>query len=123
MAEEIKRAGFARATDLRGEEFTWMVQLNQAPSRDWTKLFSESPETTVMCHPKKVGLMHQAFVFKCEETHLAAWVQYIDKWIGGANQGLVEAEQQEKRRKAEQLRQEEEKKRRIDAVNEKYKSI
>ena len=123
MAEEIKRVGPARATDLRGNEFTWAVQLNLVPSREWTQFFSEPAETTVMCHPKRIGLMHQAFVFKCEEADLSAWVQSIDKWIVGANRALLEAEQSEKRRKAEQLRQEEDKKRRIDAVNEKYKSL
>ncbi len=123
MAEEIKRAGPARATDLRGNEFTWVVQLNLVPSREWIRFFSEPAEATVMCHPKRTGLMHQALVFKCEEAHLTAWVQSIDKWIAGANRALLEAEQAEKRRKAEQLRQEEEKKRRIDAANEKYKSL
>ncbi|MGH7276138.1 MAG: hypothetical protein ACREIY_03815 [Candidatus Rokuibacteriota bacterium] len=123
MAEEIRRVGPPRATELRGEEFTWMVQLNQPPSREWTRVFSEPAETTVMCLPKKLGMMHQALVFKSEDAHLAVWVQYIDKWIGGANQALVDAERQEKQRKAEQLRQDEDKKRRIDAVNEKYKAI
>jgi hypothetical protein len=123
MAEEIKRVGPARATDLRGNEFTWAVQLNLVPSREWTQFFSEPAETTVMCHPKRIGLMHQALVFKCEEADLSAWVQSIDKWIVGANRALLEAEQSEKRRKAEQLRQEEDKRRRIDAVNEKYKSL
>ena len=123
MAEEIRRVGPPRATELRGEEFTWMVQLNQPPSREWSRIFSEPAETTVMCHPKKLGMMHQALVFKSEDANLAVWVQYIDKWIGGANQALMDAERQEKQRKAEQLRQDEDKKRRIDAVNEKYKTI
>ena len=123
MAEEIRRVGPPRATELRGEEFTWMVQLNQPPSRDWTRIFSEPAETTVMCQPKKIGMMHQAVVFKSEDAHLAVWVQYIDKWIAGANQALMDAEQEEKQRKVEQFRHEEEKKRRIAAVNEKYKAI
>ncbi len=123
MAEVIKRAGPPKATDLKGEEFTWTVPLTLAPTREWSKLFSEPAETTVLCHPKKLGMMHQALVFKCEDANLPVWMQYIDKWIAGANAALMEAEEQEKRRKAEQLKQEEEKQRRIQEVNEKYKSL
>src|SRR5574341_2537650 len=123
MAEEIKRTGPARATDLKGDEFTWAVPLNQAPTRDWTRLFSEPAETTVLCHPKKLGMMHQALVFKCEETHLSVWIQHIDTWIAAANGALAAAEEAEKKRKAEPLKQEEEKQRRIHTVNEKYKNL
>ena len=123
MAEVIKRAGPPKATDLKGEEFTWTVPLSLAPTREWSKLFSEPAETTVLCHPKKLGMMHQALVFKCEDANLPVWMQYIDKWIAGANAALVAAEAQEKKRKAEQLRQEEEKQRRIQEVNEKYKGL
>ncbi len=123
MAEEIQRAGPPKATDLKGEEFTWTVPLSLAPTREWSKLFSEPAETTVLCHPKKLGMMHQALVFKCEDANLPMWMQYIDKWIAGANAALVAAEEAEKKRKAEQLRQEEEKQRRIQEVNEKYKSL
>jgi hypothetical protein len=123
MAEVIKRAGPPKATDLKGEEFTWSVPLSMAPTREWSKVFSEPAETTVLCHPKKLGMMHQALVFKCEDANLPVWMQYIDKWIAGANAALVAAEAQEKKRKAEQLRQEEEKQRRIQEVNEKYKSL
>ena len=123
MAEVIKRAGPPKATDLKGEEFTWSVPLSLAPTREWSKLFSEPAETTVLCQPKKLGMMHQALVFKCEDANLPVWMQYIDKWIAGANAALVAAEAQEKKRKAEQLRQEEEKQRRIQEVNEKYKGL
>ncbi len=123
MAEEIKRVGPPKATDLKGEEFTWAVQLSQPPSREWSRLFSDPAETTVLCHPKKLGMMHQTLVFKCEESHLAAWIQHVDKWITAANQALLEGEAAEKRRKAEQLKQEEEKKRRVDEINEKYKNL
>ncbi len=85
MAEQIKRAGPPKATDLKGEEFTWSVPLSLAPSREWTKHFSEPAETTVLCHPKKLGMMHQAIVFKCEDANLPVWMQYIDKWIAEAN--------------------------------------
>lgn len=123
MAEEIKRAGGPKATDLKGEEFTWTVPLSEPPSREWAKLFSEPGETTVMCHPKKLGMMHQALVFKCEEGNLPTWVQHIDKWIHGANHALAQQEERERQKKAEQLRLDEEKKRRIDEVNEKYRSL
>lgn len=123
MAEEIKRVGPPKATDLRGDEFSWTIQLSAPPSREWSRLFSDPAEISALCHPKKVGLMHQALVFKAEEAHLTTWVQHIDKWIAGANQGLVDAEEAEKQRKAEALRQEEEKKRRIDAVNEQFKNL
>ena len=123
MAEVIKRAGPPKATDLKGEEFTWTVPLSLAPTREWSKLFSEPAETTVLCHPKKLGMMHQALVFKCEDANLPVWMQYIDKWIAGANAALVAAEEADKKRKAEQLKQEEEKQRRIQEVNEKYKSL
>ncbi len=123
MAEEIKRVGPPKATDLKGEEFTWTVQLSQPPSREWSKLFTEPAETTVMCHPKKLGMMHQALVFKAEEANLPVWIQHVDKWIAEANGALVEQEERDKERKAEQLKQDEEKKRRIDEVNEKYRSL
>lgn len=123
MAEEIKRAGPPKATDMKGEEFTWTVPLSLAPTREWSKLFSEPAETTVLCQPKKLGMMHQALVFKCEDANLPVWLQHIDKWIAGANGALVAAEAQEKKRKTEQLKQEEEKQRRIQEVNEKYKSL
>ena len=123
MAEDIKRAGSPKATDLKGEEFTWTVPLTEPPSREWSKLFSEPAETTVMCHPKKLGMMHQALVFKCEEPNLPAWIQHIDKWIAGANQALAQQEEREKQKKAEQLRQDEEKKKRIDQVNEKFRGL
>jgi hypothetical protein len=123
MAEPIKRAGPPKATDLKGEEFTWTVPLSEAPSREWSRLFSEPAETTVLCHPKKVGMMHQALVFKCEEAHLPVWIQHIDKWIVAANQALAEQEQREKQKKAEQLRQDEERKRRIDGANEKFRGL
>jgi len=123
MAEEIKRVGSPKATDLKDDEFSWTIQLSAPPSRDWSRLFADPADTSVLCHPKKVGLMHQALVFKAEEAHLPEWVQHIDKWIAGANKGLVDAEEAEKRRKAELLKQEEEKKRRIDAVNEQFKNL
>ena len=123
MAEEIKRVGPPKASDLKGEEFTWSVPLSQPPSRDWTRLFSEPAETSVMCHPKRIGMMHQALVFKCEDANLPVWMQYIDKWIAGANAALVAAEEADKKRKAEQLKQEEEKQRRIQEANEKVKGL
>src|SRR5256885_15988310 len=99
MAELIRRGGPPKATDLKGEEFTWTIQLSVAPSREWSRLFSEPAESTVLCHPRRLGMMHQALVFKSDEGHLATWVQYIDKWIGGANrgmEGLAEAGRQRK---------------------------
>ena len=123
MADNIKRVGPPRATDLKGNEFTWSVPLSQVPSKEWSRLFAEAKETTVMCHPKRLGMMHQALVFKCEEAHVPTWVQHIDKWIAEANRGVVEAEQAERHRKAEELRAEEDKQRRIREVNDKYKSL
>jgi hypothetical protein len=68
-------------------------------------------------------MMHQALVFKSDEGHLATWVQYIDKWIVGANKGMEAQEEAEKQRKAKALAEEEEKQRRIREVNEKIKSL
>jgi hypothetical protein len=123
MAGNVKRVGPPKATDLKGNEFTWSVPLNQVPSKEWSRFFAEPKETTAMCHPKRLGMMQQALVFKCEEAHVSTWVQSIDKWIAEANRSLVEAEQAEKHRKAEELRVEEDKQRRIKEANEKYKSL
>lgn len=123
MAEEIRRAGPPKATDLKGEEFTWTIPLSQPPSREWARFFSEPDETTVLCHPRKLGMMHQALVFKSEEPNLPLWVQHIDKWINGANKALADQEALENQRKAEQLREEEVKKRRIEEVNDKYRGL
>jgi len=64
-------------------------------------------------------------VFKSDEGHLPTWVrvQYIDKWIGGANKGMEEQEEAEKQRKAKALAEEEDKQRRIREVNEKIKNL
>src|SRR2546425_2392540 len=70
MAEAIKRVGPPKATDLKGDEFTWTIQLSAAPSREWSRLFSEPVESTVLCHPRRLGMMHQALVFKSDEGHL-----------------------------------------------------
>src|SRR2546422_7991711 len=99
MAELIKRVGPPKATDLKGDEFTWTIQLSAAPSREWSRLFSEPAESTVLCHPRRLGMMHQALVFKSDEGHLPTWVQYVDKWIGGANQGMAAQEEAERQRK------------------------
>ena len=123
MAELVKRMGPPKATDLKGEEFTWTIQLSAAPSREWSRLFSEPAESTVLCHPRRLGMMHQALVFKSDEGHLPTWVQHIDKWIAGANQALADHEQREKQKKTEQLRQDEDKKRRIEGANEKYRRL
>jgi len=37
MAELVKRVGPPKATDLKGEEFTWTIQLSAAPSREWSR--------------------------------------------------------------------------------------
>jgi hypothetical protein len=50
-------------------------------------------------------------------------VQYIDKWIGGANRSMVEQEEAEKQRKAKALAEEEERQKRIREVNEKVKNL
>ena len=123
MAEEIKRAGPPKATDLKGEEFTWSIQLSAAPSREWSKLFSEPAESTVLCHPRRLGMMHQALVFKSDESHLSTWIQYVDKWIAGANRSLLEMEEAERQKKAKALVEEEERQRRIREVNEKAKNL
>ena len=123
MAEEIKRSGPPKASDLKGEEFTWSIPLSQPPSREWSRIFSEPAETTAVCHPKRLGMMHQALVFKCEEAHLPAWIEHIDKWIAGANAALAAQEEADKRRRAEQLRQEEDKQRRLQEANEKFKGL
>ena len=123
MAEEIRRVGPPRATDLKGEEFTWSIQLSAAPSREWSKLFSEPAESTVLCHPRRLGMMHQALVFKSDESHLSTWIQYVDKWIAGANRSLLEMEEAERQRKAKALAEEEERQRRIREVNEKVKNL
>ena len=133
MAEEIKRMGPPKATDLKGEEFTWSIQLSAAPSREWSKLFSEPAESTVLCHPRRLGMMHQALVFKSDESHLSTWIQYVDKWIAGANRSLLEMEEPERQKKAKALaeeeerqrriREEEERQRRIREVNEKAKNL
>jgi len=123
MAEEIKRVGPPKATDLKGDEFTWTLQLSAAPSREWSKFFSEPAESTVLCHPRRLGMMHQALVFKSDEGHLPTWIQYVDKWIGGANRSLLELEEAEKQKKTKALAEEEERQRRIREVNEKVKSL
>jgi len=123
MAEEIKRMGPPKATDLKGEEFTWSIQLSAAPSREWSKLFSEPAESTVLCHPRRLGMMHQALVFKSDESHLSTWIQYVDKWIAGANRSLLEMEEPERQKKAKALAEEEERQRRIREVNEKAKNL
>jgi len=119
----IKRVGPPKATDLKGDEFTWTIQLSAAPSREWSRLFTEPAESTVLCHPRRLGMMHQALVFKSDEGHLPTWVQYIDKWIGGANRGMEEQEEAEKQKKAKALAEEEDKQRRIREVNEKIKNL
>jgi len=123
MAEEINRVGSPKANDLKGEEFTWSVPLSAPPSGEWRKLFSEPAEATATYHPRRLGMMHQALVFKCEEAQLPTWIAHIDRWIAGANAGLAAHEEAEKRQRAEHLRQEEEKQRRIQAVNEKFKTL
>src|SRR2546428_4825531 len=123
MAEVLRRAGPPKAADLKGEEFTWTIQLSAAPSREWSRLFSEPAESTVLCHPRRLGMMHQALVFKSDEGHLTTWVQYIDKWIGGANKGMQEQEEAERQRKTKALAEEEERQKRIREVNEKVKNL
>src|SRR2546422_11155864 len=123
MAELIKRVGPPKATDLKGDEFTWTIQLSAAPSREWSRLFSEPAESTVLCHPRRLGMMHQALVFKSDEGHLPTWVQDVDKWIGGANQGMEAQEEAERQRKTKALAEEEDKQRRIREVNQKIKNL
>jgi len=50
-------------------------------------------------------------------------VQYIDKWIGGANKGMAEQEEAERQRKAKALAEEEDRQRRMREVNEKVKNL
>jgi hypothetical protein len=123
MAEEIRRVGPPKAIDLKGDEFSWTIQLSAAPSREWTKFFSEPAESTVLCHPRRLGIMHQSLTFKSDESHLPTWMQYVDKWIAGANKGLLELEEAEKQKKAKALAEEEERQRRIREVNEKVKNL
>ncbi len=123
MAELIKRVGPPKATDLKGDEFTWQIQLSLAPSREWSRLFSEPSESTVLCHPRRLGMMHQALVFKSDEGHLPTWVQYIDKWIVGANKGMEEQEEGERQRKMQALAEEEARQKRIREVNDKFRSL
>jgi hypothetical protein len=123
MAELIKRVGPPKATDLKGDEFTWQIQLSVAPSREWSRLFSEPAESTVLCHPRRLGMMHQALVFKSDEGHLTTWVQYIDKWIVGANKGMEEQEEAERQRKMQALAEEEARQKRIREVNDKFRSL
>src|SRR3989441_9793685 len=101
MAGDVNRVGPAKATGRKGNEFTWAVTLNQVPSKEWSRFFAEPKETTAMCHPKRLGMMQQALVFKCEEAHVSTWVQSIDKWIAEANRSVVEAEPAAKHRAAE----------------------
>jgi hypothetical protein len=123
MAEVIKRVGPPRATDLKGDEFTWTIQLNATPSREWSRYFSEPAESTVLCHPRRLGMMHQALIFKSDEGHLPMWVQYIDKWITASNKGMEAQEDAERQQKAKALAEEEDKQRRIREVNEKIKHL
>jgi hypothetical protein len=125
MAEEIKRNGSPKATDLKGEEFTFTVTLSEPPSKEWSRLFGDPDpaETTPLCSPKRVGMMHQAIVFKSEEANVAAWVQHLDRWIARANRALAEQEVAEKKRKAEELRLQEDKQKRIQEVNERFKDL
>ena len=60
MAELIKRMGPPKATDLKGDEFTWTVQLSAAPSREWSRIFTEPAESTVLCHPRRLQVIHAA---------------------------------------------------------------
>ncbi len=55
MAELIKRVGPPKATDLKGEEFTWTIQLSAAPSREWSRLFSEPAESDGALSPSASG--------------------------------------------------------------------
>src|SRR5438094_425274 len=55
MAEVIKRVGPPKATDLKGDEFTWTIQLSAAPSREWSRFFSEPAESTVLCQQGLAG--------------------------------------------------------------------
>src|SRR5258705_11207579 len=98
MAEVIKRVGPPKATDLKGDEFTWTIQLSVAPSREWSRLFSEPAESTVLCHPRRLGMMHQALVFKSDERHLPTWVQNVDNWIGAAKKGMGEEGEAERQK-------------------------
>src|SRR5207245_10911031 len=104
MAGNVKRVGPPKATDLKGNEFTWSVPLNQVPSKEWSRFFAEPKETTAMCHPKRLGMMQQALVFKCAEAHVSTWVQSIDTRIADANPSGAQAAQGEKHRKDEEAR-------------------
>ncbi len=68
-------------------------------------------------------MMHQALVFKSDEGHLPTWMQYIDKWIVGANKGMEEQEEAEKQRKVKALAEEEDRQKRIREINEKVKNL
>ena len=68
-------------------------------------------------------MMHQSLVFKSDEGHVTTWVQYIDKWILGANKGMEEQEEAERQRKAKALAEEEERQKRIREVNEKVRNL
>src|SRR3989338_3591517 len=123
MAEEIKRNGSPKATDLKGEEFTFTVTLSEPPSKEWSRLFGDPDhaETTPLCSPKRVGMMHQAIVFKSEEANVAERDQHLDRREARASRGRAEQEVAEKKRKATELRLQEEKQKRIQEANERFK--
>jgi len=50
-------------------------------------------------------------------------VQYIDKWIVGANKGMEEQEEAERQRKVQALAEEEARQKRIREVNDKFRNL
>jgi len=59
-------------------------------------------------------MMHQALVFKNPTRGTSRpGSSYVDKWIGGANQGMEAQEEAERQRKTKALAEEEDKQRRI----------
>jgi hypothetical protein len=104
MAAQIQRTSGPQPFRERPDgEFSWMIPLDGAPSRQWIALFNTPADSESSYMPSRVEFRDRGMVFNATEERIKEWVRHIDQWIATANDGIAVAEAQ---RSLERERQE-----------------
>jgi hypothetical protein len=121
--EEIKRDGPPKPVDVRGTDFRLRVPLNISPRPEWVRFFQDPSEWTSMCHPKLIDVEGDALEFVSDEGTAPTWIQYIDRWIDGANRRYAEYVESLRGKETARAEAARERQRQLEEAAEKFKKL
>ncbi len=120
---EIKRLGPPSPRDVKGRLFTWTIPLSAAPPPPWKSFFTATKDRGIICSPDRVRFYLATLIFESDEANVPTWVEFIDRWMGSANERFTKYDEEQRLSRAAREEQQKDSAQRLRDAAEKFKHL